>query len=134
MTNNTATKVLMVDDEKFLLEMYSIKFLKSGFDLVISTSSFDALQKLKNGYTPDVILFDINMPENSGYEFLEALSHLPIYKTCVKIALTNESQPGGINRTAELGADGYLLKANFTPGEIVNFVNTMLQKKGRATS
>ncbi len=129
MTDETKTKILLVDDEKFLLDIYGIKFLKSGFDVCMCTSALEALELLKRGYQPRVILFDINMPEKSGYEFLEALMALPWHTNCLKIALTNEGQDGGIHRTAELGADAFLLKANYTPGEIVAVVTEMLSKK-----
>ena len=70
MLEKTKIKVLLIDDEKFLLEIYSIKFLKSGFDVFACNSADEGLAALKNGYKPHVILFDITMPAKSGYEIL----------------------------------------------------------------
>ena len=125
----TKTKVLLVDDEKFLLDVYSIKFLKSGFDVFISTSAREGLEAMHKGYIPDAVLFDINMPEKSGFEFLEELHSFPWHSSCLKIALTNEGQDAGIERIAELGADAFFLKANYTPAQLVDAVTVLLGKK-----
>ena len=122
----TKPKVLLVDDEKFLDEIYSIKFLKLGFDLFACTSADEALAALKNGYDPDAILFDITMPEKNGYEFLEGLSGVKLKPSCVKIALTNEGLIGEVGRTAELGVDAHWIKARYTPGEVVEKVKKLL--------
>lgn len=124
-------KILLVDDEKFLLEIYSIKFLKSEFDVFACTSVDEALRALHSGYEPDVILFDITMPDASGYEFLEGLKHIHLPKHCLKIALTNEGEDAEIDRMKELGADAHLLKARYTASELVSEVRTLLTKKSR---
>lgn len=128
--SKTKIKVLLIDDEKFLLEIYSIKFLKSGFDVFACTSADEGLAALRNGYEPHAILFDITMPVKSGYEFLEDLKHIRLPRRCLKIALTNENQDGEKERTMELGADAHFVKAQFTAAEIVEAVSAMLKKKG----
>jgi len=122
-------KVLLVDDEKFLLELYSIRFLKSGFDVFACTSADEALTTIRNGYSPDAILLDITMPEKSGYELLDALHTMPLKKHCLKIALTNEGQDAEIQRTVELGVDAHLIKAHYTQAEVVDEVKKLLSKK-----
>lgn len=122
-------KVLLIDDEKFLLEMYSIKFLKSDFDVFSCLSADEGLVALRNGYEPDAIVFDITMPIKSGYQFLEELRELRIFKHCLKIALTNENQKGEMDRTLELGADAHFVKAKYTPAEVVEAVSALLTKK-----
>ena len=122
-------KVLLIDDEKFLLEIYSIKFLKSGFDVYAANSVDDGLAAIKNGYVPDAILFDITMPEKSGYEFLRGLATMKLPRHCVKVALTNEGQAGELHLMANLGTDLHLLKAQFTPAEIVEKVKEAMEKK-----
>lgn len=126
---DTTHKVLLIDDEKFLLEIYSIKFHKRGFDVFVCSSADEAATALEKGYDPDVILFDITMPHKTGYEFLEEITRLGLGKRALKIALTNESQPGEVDRTKELGAHAHLIKAKYTPGEIVDIVSNMLDDK-----
>ena len=127
---NVPTKVLMLDDEKFLLDIYKISFEKKGYEVFACLSADDALSALRGGYEPDVILFDITMPDSkSGYEFLETVQKEKLAKHSLKIALTNEGQDGERARIAELGADAHLMKAKFIPSEIVTAVTEMLSTK-----
>jgi two-component system, OmpR family, phosphate regulon response regulator PhoB len=128
MSSDVKPKVLLVDDEKMLLELYSIKLVKNGFDVVVSSTAEKALTLLKEGYQPDVILFDITMPEMSGYEFLENINRMKLPKKCLKIALTNESQDGEKMRTVALGVNAHLVKAEYTPGELAEQIKQLLQQ------
>jgi len=128
MTTDSKPKLLLVDDEKMLLELYSLRLVKEGFDIVTCPSAEKALAILKEGYEPDVILFDITMPEMSGYEFLESINRLPLPRKCLKIALTNESQDGEKMRTVALGVHAHLVKAEFTPAELAAEIRELLAK------
>ena len=132
MPTDVQPKILLIDDEKMLLEMYSLKFNKGGFGVFACGSGEAAISALKGGYNPDVILFDITMPGMSGYEFLEKIREIPLPASCLKIALTNEGQDNEIGRMKELGAEGHLLKALYTPAELVVEVQNLL-KKNRPT-
>jgi CheY-like chemotaxis protein len=129
MSSDTKRKVLLIDDEKFLLEIYSIKFLKRGFDVFSCQSADDGIKALHGGYEPDAILFDITMPYKNGYEFLEELKARKLGKHALKIALTNENQVAEMDRTKELGADAHLIKAKYTPGEVVDVVLNLLESR-----
>lgn len=125
----TKHKVLLIDDEKFLLEIYSIKFHKRGFDVFVCSSADEGIAALERGYDPDAILFDITMPHKTGYEFLEEITRLGLGKRALKIALTNQSRPGETERTHELGADAHLIKAKYTAGELVDLVTNMIENR-----
>ncbi|TSC86507.1 MAG: signal transduction histidine kinase [Parcubacteria group bacterium Gr01-1014_8] len=126
-------KVLMLDDEKLLLDIYKQKFEKGGYEVSMFYTADDALNALRNGYEPDVILFDITIPNSrSGYDFLETLQKDKLSKHSLKVALSNEGQDGERARTAELGADAHLLKANFIPSELVTVVDEMLRKRKKS--
>jgi len=132
MPSDRKTKVLLLDDEKFLVEIYKIKFEKSGYEVSTYYDVDNALQALRKGYEPDVILFDVTMPDSrSGYEFIETVQKEKLAKHCLKVALTNEGQDGEIARLVELGADAHLLKTNFIPSEIVTTVTEMLKTRKR---
>jgi CheY-like chemotaxis protein len=123
------TKILMVDDDRFLLDIYKTYFEKEGYDVASFHDADDALQALRTGYDPQVILFDITMPESkSGYEFIDVVKRESLGKKSLKIALTNEGQDGAIARTKELGADEHLLKAKYVPSELVAKVTEFLAK------
>lgn len=122
----------MLDDEKFLLYLYKVSFEKNGYEVATYHDVDAALQALREGYVPDVILFDITMPDSkSGYEFIEAVTAEKLAKHSLKVALTNEGQDGPMKRMAELGTDAHLLKAKYTPSEIVNAVTAMVHAKKR---
>ena len=129
MSNDSKPKVLLIDDEKFLLEIYSIKFLRSGFDVYACTSADEGTIAIQRGYKPDVILFDITMPIKNGYQFLEDLERLHLAKKALKIALTNENQIAEMGRTKELGAHAHLVKAKYTPAELAALVSSMLKNR-----
>lgn len=127
MTPERKTTVLLLDDEHFLLDMYKIVFERSGYEVRTFDSADDALDALRAAYDPDVILFDVTMPQGrSGYEFLEALNAEHLGARSMKIALTNEGQDGEKERLAELGADAHMLKAAYIPSQLAGMVTEML--------
>ena len=71
MSEEKKYKVLIVDDDEFLLNMYSVKFTKGGLEVFTSPSADDAMRKLKEGLVPDAMIFDIVMPGTDGFELLE---------------------------------------------------------------
>ena len=129
MTDETKTKVLLIDDERFLLEIYGVKFLKEGFDVFTCVSVDEALDVLRKGYAADVILLDITMPEKDGYVFLDSIKAEGLAQGSIKIALTNEGQDAEKQRIMELGADAHVLKASMIPSEVVSMVVKMLKEK-----
>src|SRR5258708_5208770 len=92
MTEATSSKgsVLFVDDDKFLLDMYIMKFQQGGFTVHGYLSTADALKALRDGFLPDAIVSDLIMPEGDGFSFLEAIKKESLAPKAVKIALTNE--------------------------------------------
>jgi CheY-like chemotaxis protein len=125
-------KVLMLDDEAFLLEMYKLSFEKHGYEVATYYKADNVLDLLRTGaYEPDVILFDVTMPDSrSGYEFIEAVNKEGLAKRAIKIALTNEGREGAKQRLLELGMDAYMQKAQYIPSEIVAAVSELLAKRG----
>ena len=125
-------KILLVDDDKFLLDMYSTKFSEAGFEITAVPSAHDALSKLKEGYEPDICLLDIIMPSMDGFEFLKEVKEKKLCDekmTC--IMLSNLGQQEDINKGLSLGADGYIVKASATPSEVVSKVIEIAKNKSR---
>lgn len=134
--NNTASgavetskgKVLMVDDDKFLADMYAMKFSQQGYEVQSFLTVCDALKALKGGFDPDVVLFDLIMPECDGFSFLDSLRKESLATNAVKIALTNQSTDAESAHAYELGADAFLTKATLLPSEVVNIVAEEVKK------
>lgn len=118
----TGTKILIVDDDKFLLGMYSQKFVNKKFNVDIATGSLEALKKLHEGATPDILLLDVIMPNMDGIELLKTIRDEKLVPNAAIIMLTNENQFSQIERAKALNADGYIVKASAIPSEVFDEV------------
>lgn len=124
-------KVLIIDDDKFLLNMYSIKFNKKGFDVNSASSGEEAFTKIKEGYEPDIILLDIVMPVMDGFDVLANIRKDNIAPNAQIIMLTNQGQLTDIEKAKSFGVNGYIIKATTIPSEVVEEVERIynLEKK-----
>lgn len=122
-------KILIVDDDNFLLDMYALKFSQNSFEVHTAPGGPQALQKLKDGLKPDVLLLDIIMPEMDGFEVLEKMNAEKLSPDSVKIVLSNKNEQVDVDRGTSLGISGYIIKANCTPGEVIAQVVSILEKK-----
>jgi two-component system chemotaxis response regulator CheY len=126
---NEKKKILIVDDDSFFLDIYALKFNQNNFEVYTAPGGAEALDKLKGGLNPDVILMDIIMPEMDGFEMLEKINDEKLSKDSIKIILSNKGQQSDIDRGKALGASGYIVKANSTPAEVIEQVKEILAKK-----
>jgi len=122
-------KILIIDDDTFLLDMYALKFSQNNFEVYTSASGMQAIEKLKGGLSPEIILTDIIMPEMDGFEMLEKINTEKLSENSIKIILSNKGQQAEIDKGIQLGAVGYIVKANSTPTEVIDQVIGILAKK-----
>ncbi len=122
-------KILIVDDDNFLLDMYALKFSQSSFEVYTAPGGKDAIEKLQGGLAPDVILMDIIMPEMDGFEMLEKINNDKLSPHSIKIILSNKSEQQDVDRGNSLGVSGYIVKANSTPREVIEQVEHILASK-----
>jgi two-component system chemotaxis response regulator CheY len=122
-------KILIVDDDSFLLDMYALKFSQNNFEVHTAEDGVHALDKLKNGLSPDILLIDIIMPEMDGFETLTQINLQKLCPNCIKIILSNKSEQRDIDEGNKLGVAGYIVKANFTPREVIEEVEKILEQK-----
>src|SRR3989344_2240794 len=120
--------ILLTDDDKFLLDMYGMKFSQNGYTVETCLSANEALKSLRGGFKPDVILFDLTMPELDGFAFLKMLSDEHLAEGVLKIVLTNQSDESEKAKAIDLGASKYIVKASMIPSEVVNMVSEELAK------
>jgi DNA-binding response OmpR family regulator len=118
-------KVLLVDDDRFLLDMYSLKFKKSDIEIETSSSSNDALEKMKVG-SYDVVLLDIIMPGMDGIELLKKIREQKLVPSAKIVMLTNQADD--IDKAKALGVAGYIIKATTIPSEVVEQVISIYKK------
>lgn len=120
-------KILIIDDDPFILDMYVLKFKERGFDVEIAHDGKDGLKKAKE-YGPDVIMLDVVMPAMDGFDVLQELKKNPEIKGAKIVLLTNLGQKEDVERGTKLEADDYIIKAHFTPSEVVEKVKGLLGK------
>ena len=111
-------KILLVEDEEMLANMYQVKFQNDGFHLIKAANGEEGLA-LADKEKPDMILLDVIMPKMDGFTVLKRLKENPNTKNIPVLLLTNLGQDEDIKKGNELGAVGYLVKANITPSEVV---------------
>lgn len=122
-------KILIVDDDNFLLDMYALKFSQNNFAVYTALNGVEAIKKLQDGLNADIILLDIIMPEMDGFEVLEKINNNKLSPNSIKIILSNKNQQSDIDRGNELGVAGYIVKANSTPTEVISQVINILSEK-----
>ena len=121
------TKILLIEDEEMLANMYEVKFKNEGFELEKALDGAQGLEKAKS-IKPDFILLDIIMPKMDGFSVLKALKDDASTKDIPVMLLTNLGQDEDVEKGNELGAVGYLVKANITPSEVVEEVKKKMGK------
>lgn len=125
--NEKSLKILLIEDDPFLLSMYSSKFEMENFRVISADDGEKGLKAAKNN-KPNVILLDILMPKMNGFEVLEQLKADQETRDIPVILLTNLNQKDEIERGLSLGADDYLIKAHFMPTEVVNKIKKVIDR------
>jgi CheY-like chemotaxis protein len=123
------TKILLVDDDELMIDMYSEKFRNDGYTLAIAFNGEECIKKALS-FQPDLILLDIMMPIMDGLTALRKLKEHPNTQKIPVILLTNV---GGlyddIKQGLSLGANEYIIKSHFTPKQVVEKVEEILKDK-----
>ena len=120
-------KVLLVEDEKEIRELYTQYLVDSGYAVIPAEDGNIALQKAF-AEEWDIMLLDIMLPGQDGIQVLKMLKVNDRLRDKPVIALTNLNVESVINEVFSLGADGFLVKSEITPDKIVSEVETVLQK------
>jgi two-component system response regulator MtrA len=123
-------KLLIVDDDHFLTDMYAMKFRANGFDVTVSLDGNDTLAKLREGYVPDVALLDMVMPTMDGVEILSQIRKEKLAPQALIIMLTNQNQPSDIEKAKQFAINGYIIKAATIPSEVVAEVVRIMKESG----
>jgi CheY-like chemotaxis protein len=122
-------KILLVDDDKFLLNMYAMKFQKANMEVSSAIDGRAALQRLQEGLVPDVILLDIILPTMDGLQLLREIRKKKLVPEAAVVMLSNQSESADIEEAKKLGVDGYIVKATTIPSEVLNEVVRILKAK-----
>lgn len=123
------TKLLLVEDDKSIRDLYELKLTKVGFNVLTAENGgvgWDMAQK----ELPDIILLDVMMPVMNGFEVLKKLRNKAETKDIPVIILSNYGEVDQMTEGFTTGATDYLIKAEHTPSDVVDIVNETLKQKG----
>jgi DNA-binding response OmpR family regulator len=120
-------KILIVEDDSFVVEVYSTKLLEMGYEVRVAQNGEEGL-KMIDEEKPDLILLDIIMPVMGGVEMLEELRKKNKVKKIPVILLTNVGEKESIQKVRNLGVQDYLIKSHFTPAEVIEKIKAVLGK------
>ena len=124
---DTKFKILLIEDEEMLASMYSTKFKKEGFEIEVALNGEEGLKKAKENKF-DIVLVDIIMPKLDGFAVLKELRTMEEYKEIPIFMLTNLGQDEDMEKGKKLGATDYLVKANFTPSQVLEKIKLAINK------
>lgn len=119
------TKVLLVEDDMALRDIYSARFLAEGFEVVTASDGEMALTVAVKE-KPDLIILDVMMPKISGFDVLDILRATPETKDTKIIMMTALSQTADVEKGKSLGANEYLVKSQVTLTDVVEKAKAVL--------
>ena len=124
-------KILLIDDDIFLRDMYATKFTEAGHEVVALEQAEQALRTLEDDSDFDVILVDMVMPGMSGLEFLQNANTQDLCNEQICIVLSNQGQQADIDEAMQAGAQAYIVKAEYIPSEVVKKVEDIYKDKSK---
>ena len=119
-------KILIIEDDRFLRELISKKLAKEGFEVSEAIDGEEGIKKIKSE-KPGLILLDLILPGIDGFEVLSKMKDDPTVSSIPVIILSNLGQKEDVEKGLKLGAVDYLIKAHFTPGEIIEKIRANLK-------
>lgn len=120
-------KILIIEDDKFLLKLYSDKLRREGFEVLSSLTGEEGINKIFIEM-PNLIILDLILPGKNGFEVLSEMKLNPKTKNIPVIILTNLGQESDVKRGLELGAAAYLVKTEFSVNQLPELIKEHLVK------
>jgi len=126
-------QILLVEDDPFLLDIYTKKFKEAGFSVEVANDGEETLKKIKQNNLsskvlwPDLLILDIVLPRIDGWEVLKEIKEDDKLKGIKVVLLSNLGQKSEVKKGMSFGAAKYLIKAHFTPSEVVKEVKKILK-------
>jgi len=111
-------QILLVEDDPFLIDIYTTKFKEMGFVIEVAQDGSQAMRKIAEKKI-DLVLLDIVLPHVDGWEILKKIREEPGLKDLKVVILSNLGQQSEVDKAFSLGATKYLIKAHYTPSEVV---------------
>lgn len=120
--------ILLLEDDAFIAGMFQAKMAMMGYTVRVATDGETGWKELTSD-PPDLLLLDVVLPKKDGFEILTALRKDQNLKNLPVLLLTNLSQKPDVQKGLDLGADDYIIKAHFTPAEVVEKIEQVLARR-----
>ena len=121
-------KLLLIDDDDFLRDMYAMKFKEDGYEVEVADSAVAALRMIEKNQDIGVVLLDMIMPGMTGLELMRVVKdQFPNFEAKF-IVLSNQGQAEDVKKATGLGAVGYIIKAESIPSDVVKKVEILINK------
>ncbi len=133
-TTGNRYKLLFVDDDLFFLDLYSRKAKQYNLDMKTANGGEEALKKIEEGFVPDAFVVDLDMPNISGFEFIEELKKRGVLSKAYVVILTNKNDPYYIQKAKEYNVDRYIIKATRVPSEVMEELIDLLKNGKKVTT
>lgn len=124
-------KILVVEDDLKLQKILGEKIVREGWDLSVALDGEEGLRKVEKN-KPDLIVLDLRMPRMSGLEMMESLRKKYEPFEMPVMVLTNYGDDVNVSRVAELKADSFMVKSNYSLNEIIEKIKEILKKYERS--
>jgi len=121
-----AKKILIIEDDKFLRELIGQRLVKEGYEIFEAEDGQTGIKNVKE-IRPDLVLLDLLLPGINGFEVLARIKQNPSLSQIPVIILSNLGQKNDIEKGLKMGARDYLIKAHFTPAQIVEKIKNILK-------
>ena len=121
-----AKNILIIEDDKFLRELIVQKLIKEGYTISEAIDGEEGIKKIRDE-KPALILLDLILPGIDGFEVLAKMKEDPALSPIPVIILSNLGHKEDVEKGLKLGAVDYLIKAHFTPGEIIEKIKAVLK-------
>ena len=123
-------KILLAEDDSFIVDIYSTKLKKAGYNVEVAKNGGEVLDKLKKA-KPDLLLLDIVLPVFTGWEILEKIrktKEFEKFKDLPIIIVSNVYQKEDVEKAEKLGVKRYIVKANHTPSQVIKQIKDFLKQ------
>jgi CheY-like chemotaxis protein len=126
------SKLMIVEDDPMLVEIYEKKLKDAGFDVKVVTSGV-AVKDEAILWQPELILLDVVLPDMDGFEVLSVIKNVSEIKEIPVYVFSNLSAKEDIERASSLGAAGFLTKSNFTPSQLAEEIKKLMDNVSAPT-
>lgn len=120
-------KILFVEDDPFLIDIYATKLKQAGFEVAVQSDGEKVLSSILKE-KPDVAILDIVLPHLDGWDILRSIRRDEQAKNTKIVILSNLGQKDEVEKGLGLGASKYLIKAHYTPSQVVEEITKMLEQ------